>query len=213
MDINKNLVKKYLNYKGLDSGFESLIDDVFLEVKKISSPKKLCILSKAFKENGYYKLDKLNLTLKSQDINNLFDDCTSIATLAVTLGLSVDKKIDFYAKTDMTRSLVMDAVASVYVESILDELEEQVCGQINLHKTMRFSPGYGDLDISLQKELIEAIGGSKFLGINVNENYLMTPLKSVTAFIGFSSKKQVFGSICLTCPQKGKCDVKCGKAD
>ena len=74
MDINKNLVKKYLNYKGLVSGFESLIDDVFLEVKKISNPKKLCILSKAFKEDGFYRLDKLNLTLKSQDINILKED-------------------------------------------------------------------------------------------------------------------------------------------
>ena len=30
MDIDKKTVKKYLNYKGLDSGFDNLIDDVFL---------------------------------------------------------------------------------------------------------------------------------------------------------------------------------------
>ncbi len=213
MDIDKKTVKNYLNYKGLDSGFDNLIDDVFLEVKNISNPKKICIISDVSKENGFYKINKLNLLLKSHDINNLFDDCESIATLVVTLGLAIDKKIDFYAKVDMVRSLVMDAVASVYAESILDELETEITAQTNLYKTMRFSPGYGDLDISLQKDLIEAVGGSKYLGINVNENYLMTPLKSITAFIGFSSKKQLFGSICLTCPQKGKCSVKCGKAE
>ena len=43
MYIDKRTVKKYLNYKGLDSDFDSLIDDVFLEVKNISNPKKLCV--------------------------------------------------------------------------------------------------------------------------------------------------------------------------
>ena len=75
MDIDKKTVKKYLNYKGLDSGFDNLIDNVFLEVKNISNPKKICIISDVRKENGFYKINNLELLLKSQDINNLFDDC------------------------------------------------------------------------------------------------------------------------------------------
>ncbi len=213
MEVDKNLVKKYLNFKGIDNAFDDFIDEVFLEVKSISNPKKLCVLSDVSKENGFYKLNKLGLLLKSEDINSLFTDCESIATMVVTLGLAVDKKIALYAKTDMTRSLVMDAVASVYVESLLDKLEEEVCTQTNLNKTMRFSPGYGDLDIAIQKDLIKAVGADKYLGIMVNSNNLMVPLKSITAFIGFSTVKQVFSSICLTCPQKGNCKTKCSKAN
>ena len=213
MEVDKNLVKKYLNFKGIDNAFDDFIDEVFLEVKSISNPKKLCVLSDVSKENGFYKLNKLGLLLKSEDINSLFTDCESIATMVVTLGLAVDKKIALYAKTDMTRSLVMDAVASVYVESFLDKLEEEVCTQTNLNKTMRFSPGYGDLDIAIQKDLIKAVGADKYLGIMVNSNNLMVPLKSITAFIGFSTVKQVFSSIYLTCPQKGNCKTKCSKAN
>ena len=137
MDIDKKLVKKYLDYKGIDGDFDLYIDEVFLEVKNISNPKKICVISNCFDENGYYKLDNLGLVLKSEDINKLFINCKSIATMVVTLGLAVDKKIAIYAKTDLKRSLVMDAVASVYVESILDELECEVVKESNLYKIGR----------------------------------------------------------------------------
>lgn len=215
MSIDKNLVKRYLNCNENDNEIDRKIEEVFAELLVISNPKKLCVLSNAIKnQNGYYFLEKLGLELKSEDINNLFCDCSQIATLVVTLGFEVDRRIAFYAKCDLERSLILDAVANVYVESVLDELEEQTCRQLpELFKTMRFSAGYGDLDISVQKDLIERTGADKFVGISVNESYLMTPLKSITAFIGFSNKRQVFGNICLTCPQKGKCKTKCSRAN
>lgn len=214
MDIDINLVKKYLNYSQEASVFDDYILEVYKEVQEISKPKKLCDFSNISRESGYYKLDKLGIMLKSQSINDLFVDCSQIATLVVTLGMEIDKKIAFYAKTDMTRSMVFDAVSSVYVESVLDEFEEEVASKMpDMYRTMRFSAGYGDLDISLQKQLIEAVGADKYLGINVNSNYLMTPLKSITAFVGFSHKKQPFCDICLSCPQNGKCNTKCSKVN
>lgn len=214
MDIDLSLVKKYLNYHNTDNIFDDYILQVYEEVAQVAKPKKLCVLSEISRDNGFYRLDKLGITLKSQSVNDLFVDCSQIATLVVTLGLEIDKKIGYYAKTDMTRSLVFDAVSSVYVEKVLDEFEESVVAKIpNMFKTMRFSPGYGDLDISLQKQLIEMVGADKFIGINVNDNYLMTPLKSITAFVGFSNKKQPFCDICLNCPQKGNCDTKCSKVE
>ena len=72
MAIDKKLVKKYLDYKGIDGDFDLYIDEVFLEVKNISNPKKICVISNCFVENGYYKLDNLGLVLKSDDINKLF---------------------------------------------------------------------------------------------------------------------------------------------
>ncbi len=213
MNIDKNLVKKYLNYKDENCDFDIVIEDVFAEMKSIATPKKNCILSDVSFENGFYKLDNLGIVLKSNDINKLFCECDKIATLVVTLGLEIDKKIAYYAKVDLAKSLIMDAASNVWVEAVMDELEAQVCKQMDgKFKTMRFSPGYGDLDISVQKSVIERTGSNKFLGINVNSNYLMTPLKSITAFLGFSDKKQVFADICLTCPQKGKCQTKCSRA-
>ena len=213
MKIDKSLVKKYLNYKAVDCEFDSLIDDVFSELLIFCTPKKMCVVSDCQKKDGFYYLNDLGISLISNDINNLFCECEQIAAMAVTLGISVDRKIDFYSKVDMKRSVVMDAVASVYVESVMDSLEEELRLQFSdKYATMRFSAGYGDLDIKLQKHLITSLGADKFLGISVNDNYLMSPLKSITAFIGFSNKPQLFSNICLSCPLKGKCKVKCSKA-
>lgn len=213
MELDKNLVKKYLNYKAVNLEFDSQIDNVFKELLSFCQPKKMCVLSDCHVENGFYYLDNLNITLQSNDINNLFFECEKIATLVVTLGLEVDKKIDFYSKTDMNKSLILDAVSSVYVESVLDELEgELVHTMADMYPTMRFSAGYGDLDIKLQKQIISSTGADKYLGISVNDNYLMKPNKSITAFIGFSKQKQVFSDICLTCPQKAVCKIKCSRA-
>ena len=48
----------------------------------------------------------------------------------------------------------------------------------------RFSPGYGDLPLSLQPEVIRATGADRRLGITLSSSLLMTPKKSVTAIKG-----------------------------
>lgn len=212
--ISLETVKKYLCCKVADEKFISLYEQVKKEVVALSQPKRLCVLCNATKKNGYYFLENLNLTIESEDINKLFVSCDGIVVMAVTLGLALDRQIAFYAKCDIMRSAMMDAVASVYVEDIMDELQEEFLKNYpNKQHTMRFSVGYGDLPLSLQKPLIDAINGQKLLGISVNENYMMTPLKSITAFLGLSDVKQVKSSACLLCKLKDNCTTKCSKCD
>ena len=48
----------------------------------------------------------------------------------------------------------------------------------------RFSPGYGDLPIEIQPKILTVLSADKTLGITLNESYLMTPVKSITAIMG-----------------------------
>ena len=50
----------------------------------------------------------------------------------------------------------------------------------------RFSPGYGDLSITIQKDFLQALNADKTVGLSLSEGNLMIPEKSVTAFIGVS---------------------------
>jgi len=52
----------------------------------------------------------------------------------------------------------------------------------------RFSPGYGDLPLSIQPQMISATNANKYLHISVNESLLMIPQKSITAIIGIRSE-------------------------
>ena len=53
---------------------------------------------------------------------------------------------------------------------------------------MRFSPGYGDLPIEVQKDFLPLLDAERRLGITLSESCLMAPSKSVTAIIGVASK-------------------------
>ena len=55
--------------------------------------------------------------------------------------------------------------------------------------TPRFSPGYGDLSLDLQTDLIRITEAQKHIGITLSENLIMIPTKSVTAIIGIKQHK------------------------
>lgn len=48
----------------------------------------------------------------------------------------------------------------------------------------RFSPGYGDLPLALQPDLLNFLNAQRWVGITVGETLLMSPMKSVTAIMG-----------------------------
>ena len=50
--------------------------------------------------------------------------------------------------------------------------------------TRRYSPGYGDLPLSVQPALLDALDAGRRLGVTLTESLLMVPMKSVTAVVG-----------------------------
>ena len=48
----------------------------------------------------------------------------------------------------------------------------------------RFSAGYGDLPLELQREIFNALGCERRIGLTLNDSLIMSPSKSVTAIIG-----------------------------
>ena len=50
--------------------------------------------------------------------------------------------------------------------------------------TRRFSPGYGDMPIEIQVDILQLLDASRRLGMVLTESNLMIPTKSITALIG-----------------------------
>jgi cobalamin-dependent methionine synthase I len=53
----------------------------------------------------------------------------------------------------------------------------------------RYSPGYGDLPLEMQREIIRALDCGRTIGVTLTESLLMQPSKSVTAVIGMKERK------------------------
>ena len=65
-------------------------------------------------------------------MEDMLEDCEECILIGCTLGIVMERKIKFYAKVNMTKSTVMDAAASAYLEEYCDRYEETL-GLITEH--------------------------------------------------------------------------------
>ena len=114
--------------------------------------------------------------------------CDEIIVFAATLGLELDRQIARYAHLSPARSMMLQAIGTERIESLCDAFENDLISQ-GLGLRPRFSPGYGDLPLEMQRELIAALDCAKTVGISLNESLMMSPSKSVTAIIGLTAEK------------------------
>lgn len=132
------------------------------------------------------KIDLGYTRLESKDLYKNLAGCTQVYTLAVTLGLQIDRTIARLAVSSPGKAFAVDALASAYAESVADTLSRMFQGELAEGSTLspRFSPGYGDLPLTIQPTILDALDAAKYTGITLGSNMLMTPRKSITAFQG-----------------------------
>ncbi len=132
------------------------------------------------------KIDLGYTRLESKDLQKNLAGCTQVYTLAVTLGLQIDRTIAGLAVSSPGKAFAVDAIASAYAESVADTLSRTFQEELPEGATLcpRFSPGYGDLLLTIQPIVLDALEAHKHTGITLGTNLLMTPRKSITAFQG-----------------------------
>lgn len=214
LKIPKDEVLRYLGYKKqkLSKSIDELIDKTIDESKKLIMPK--CIYfkyKKHTKEDGIY-VDKTNLILKGKDIENHLLYANEIFIIAATVGIKIEQKIKLYEKLDLTKALILDSCATVAIEEFLDELEEKIkldARKKNLATTFRYSPGYGDLPLDIQKDIINTLKADKAIGLTVSSHHLLFPRKSVTAIMGLIPiDKEAKQRGCEACKNYNNCNFR-----
>ena len=119
--------------------------------------------------------------------------CEQAFLFAATLGSGVDRAIARAERRSSAAGVVMDALASAAIESVCDRLcAELASGTAGVEP--RFSPGYGDLPLSFQRELMARLDASRRIGLTLTDSMMMAPTKSVTAIMG------IYPQRACTCP-------------
>ena len=129
------------------------------------------------------------LSLPGNDIRLHLAGCHSCYLLAGTLGAGADRKLRLSSHHSMLYSLALDACATEFIESLLNRAEDAICRaeeQSGRYITSRYSPGYGDLPITLQRQFLALCDAPRKIGLSATEANILTPKKSVTAIIGVS---------------------------
>lgn len=194
MNLSKLEILRYLGYNNqtIDPSTASLLDQCILEIKEIAQKRFVYHTYTIERSANILSLKGTTFTTHSCDTANLLAQSDRCTLMAVSLGLKVDQKIAYYAKFDLARSLILDACASTAVEVLCDEVEDKVrleAQEHGYHITNRFSPGYGDLPITLQQSFANVLQTYPTIGLTVTENSILLPRKSVTALLGWQREK------------------------
>ncbi|MCQ2538563.1 MAG: hypothetical protein MJ124_09205 [Lachnospiraceae bacterium] len=120
---------------------------------------------------------------KSISLKKHLEGCKKIIAMAATLGAEADRLRIRAAAVSQLNELIYDALGTEGIESVCDQFCNEV-GRKYGNLTPRFSPGYGDLALEYQKDMIMMLDTQKRIGVTLLDSLLMTPTKSVTAFVG-----------------------------
>ncbi len=216
---DKNEVLRYLGYNGqeISDTISEMIDKTSAEAEKAVTPRYCAVESPISRSADGIRVDNCGMLLCGSDIAEHLKGCESVILFAASIGADIERRIRIYEAQDLTRAIIMDCCGSSLIESYCD----LVCGSIaerlterGLFPTSRFSPGYGDLPLSLQPEFLRALNAQRQIGLTCNEQFLMFPRKSVTAVIGLS-KTPVGGcskTACDTCRMNSTCQFRKNKS-
>ena len=106
-----------------------------------------------------------------------------VILFAATIGIGIDRLIAKYSKISPSKAVVLDAIGSERIEALCDEFCEDLKRKFGNLKP-RFSAGYGDLSVEKQNEIFSILKCDKNIGLTLNDSFMMSPSKSVTAFVG-----------------------------
>lgn len=124
---------------------------------------------------------------ESHDLYKNLNLCDEAFIFAVTIGHGVDRIIKKLSVTSVAEHFITDALASAFAEAACDYTDNKIKGTLKCRP--RFSPGYGDLPLSIQPQILNAVNAGRLLNITLAKTLLMSPSKSITAIMGIENER------------------------
>ena len=183
-EVDRKEVLRYARAEGDEATF-ALLESCVAEVSdKLSY--KVCYARFGIEIHG----DNIDLGFtrtRSHSLAKCLEGCHEIILLAATVGFGIDRLIGKYSLISPSRAIMLQALGSERVEALCDAFCHDLALEEEKNENTlrpRFSPGYGDLPLELQRDIFATLGCTKAIGITLGDNLFMNPTKSVTAIIG-----------------------------
>ena len=187
--VDRGQVRRYLGCRGAYD--EALEEELLRWSETLRAEAEPRAVWKLFPLLPDFSLAGACFRLEGDAIRALLKDCDQVILMAATLGNSVERLIRRTQAVDMAGALILDACGSAAIENVCDNLCADLAAEFApRYLTDRFSPGYGDMPLSQQRELFAALDVTRRIGVTLTDSGLMLPQKSVTALIGVSDRPQ-----------------------
>lgn len=190
--INRKEILRYAGCAEADDATAALMEDCLGEAAD-ALVYKVCYRELPVTVSGK-TCDFGTFSFSSGNLAGNLSGCDRVILFAATVGVGIDRLIHKYSRIAPSRALMMQAIGAERIEALCDLFcsdIENFCSDIEKEMGAslrpRFSPGYGDLPLSVQKDIITLLDTPKRIGLSLNDSLLMSPTKSVTAFAGITN--------------------------
>lgn len=126
--------------------------------------------------------------VRSKDLAQNLHGSRAVILFAATVGVELDRLIAKYGRLSPSKALMFQAIGTERIEALCDAFCRHIRESKAVGLTSRFSPGYGDLSIEAQKDVFAVLSCEKQIGLTLSDSFLMSPSKSVTAFVGIGDR-------------------------
>lgn len=167
-----------------DDEVRPVVYEVVEQFQKIIAPKAVyvCYPLQIEGEQICFENQKIN----SRFLSKHLEGCSAVYLFAATIGPKIDQQIQRCQKLDAARAVVMQATGAMFIEAFCGHLCRKFSEEVKKENCIlrdRFSPGYGDLNLEVQKIFFSLLDCKK-IGLTLMDSLVMAPEKSVTAFVG-----------------------------
>lgn len=215
-------VLRYLGAGGKDPGpLLPLAEDCARELLAAAKPRWTWRAFGCALDSEGARLD-CGFLLPGRDIAGHLTGCREAVLMAATLSPGVDALLRRSQLSDLSRSLVLESCATAAIEEVCDRGETVIRQRYpGRALTSRYSPGYGDLPVTVQGAFLDLLDAPRRLGLCATGSSILTPRKSVTAVIGVREEGAEDPGprrrSCDSCAMKDRCTYRkqgerCGTA-
>ncbi len=134
------------------------------------------------------------MKVRSESLAKNLQGCQTVVIFAATIGVEIDRLIAKYGRISPTKALLFQAIGAERIEALCDVFCSELAGEPQMSLKPRFSPGYGDLPLQTQEDIFLILDCAKRIGLSLNDSLLMSPSKSVTAFVGLIKSENITDS-------------------
>jgi cobalamin-dependent methionine synthase I len=201
--VNLREVYRYLGYgkNTPDDDIKAVIDEVIDSLIDVIKPKNIYKIYNCQIEGNEIILRGNGrksdiIIINSKNLSDNLWNCRMVVLMAATLGLEADKLMQKYEIINMAKASITQSCGAACIEAYCNILQERILEEVingigeKLYLRPRFSPGYGDVPLTVQKDIFEALECTKRIGLTLTDSLLMYPTKSVTAFIGLTENPE-----------------------
>ncbi len=185
--INKKEIMRYMSSQGGGDEILGLVDECLTEVREMLQYKVCYAILTTETDGNIISLPCGQIA--SRNLAKNLSGCDKAIIFAATIGIGIDRLISKYSRLSPAKALCLQAIGAERVEALCNDFCEKMESEFQGKGEKlrpRFSPGYGDLPLETQKMIFSLLDCPKRIGVTLGDTLLMSPSKSVTAFIGIT---------------------------